>query len=203
MKKYMKLLIALSLSLLMFNSHHLYAQEQVLKYNVRVLGMDVGELTVSERIDNGDTVIEATTDVKVRIVFTYRVRWEQKSIHRGGELLNSSLLTYKKDKLNSSTYLTRERDGYLLEKDEETSFIGNSIKYSGSLLYFHEPSGISELYYEINGEMKPLTSIGDHKYRIIDPANGRESVFEYEDGILQRSSIEHGIATIYTERMPD
>jgi len=196
-------MIVLAVGLFFLAGFNLPAQEQTLKYNIRVLGMDVGVLTVSERIEGGDTIVEALTDVKVRIVFTYKVKYIQKSTHRGGQLWCSSLETYKKDKLNSSTQLTRKGDGYQLEKDEETAYINNMIPYSGSLLYFHEPKGIADLYYEISGEKKPIRPIGDHTYRVIDPENGRESIFEYEEGVLQRSSIEHGIATIYTERLPD
>jgi hypothetical protein len=201
MKTHIKKLLLLAIAIILIQG--LMAQEQTLKYNVRVLGMDVGVLTVSEWIENGDTIVEALTDVKVRIVFSYKVKYVQKCIYRNGELLNSSLLTYKKDRLNSSTYFTRKENGYDLVIDDESSFLDNSIKYSGSLLYFHEPSGIKELYYEISGERKPIASIGAHTYQVIDPDNGRESIFEYEDGKLKRSSVEHGIATIYTERLSD
>jgi len=57
--------------------------------------------------------------------------------------------------------------------------------------------------YEISGEKKPLNRIDDNTYQIIDPNNGRESIYIYEDGILQSSSIEHRMATIYTELLPD
>jgi len=199
----MRTIMITAISLILLSSLSLMAQEQTLKYNIRVLGMDVGVLTVKERIDGRDTIVEALTDVKVRIVFTYKVKYIQKSTHRGGELLCSSLETYKKDKLNSSTQLTRMGSGYRLETDEETAYIDNKIPYSGSLLYFHEPEGIAHLYYEISGEKKPIRSIGGHAYSVVDPENGRESIFEYEGGVLQRSSIEHGIATIYTERLMD
>ena len=203
MKTIMKQIIVLACLILMFIPQGLKAQEKTLNYNIRVLGRDVGILTVSERIEGGDTIVEALTDVNVKIIFTYKVKFVQKSIYRGGELLNSSMLTYKKDKLNSSTSMTKKGNGYALSMDDESSYINNRINYSGSLLYFHEPLGISDLYYEIDGEKKPITALGDHKYQVIDPHNGRESIYEYEDGMLQRSSVEHGIATIYTERLPD
>jgi len=180
-----------------------YAQEQTLKYNIRIMGMDVGVLTVSERFVDGDTIVEALTDVKVRIIFTYRVKYVQKSIYRDGELLRSSLLTYKKDKLNSSTHLIKKEQGYTLVIDDDTTYVPANINFSGSLLYFHEPHDLADLYYEINGEKKPIDRIDESTYLVVDPENGRESVFEYEGGVVQRSSIEHGIATIYTERLAD
>jgi hypothetical protein len=105
--------------------------------------------------------------------------------------------------LNSSTSLTRKGNGYDLVVDDESSFLHNRIKYSGSLLYFHEPLGVKELCYEISGEVKPIAAIGAHTYQVIDPVNGRESIFEYENGKLKRSSVEQGIATIHTERLYD
>ena len=174
-----------------------------MKYNVRVMGMDVGLLTVTEQVRGEDLIIEAITEVRVKIIFTYRVKYIQKSTYHRGELLKSSLLTYKKDKLNSSTYLIRNGDGYNMIKDGDSTFIPRPITYSGSLLYFHEPTDINDLYYEINGMKRPIKRMPSHTYQVTDPENGRESTFVYTDGILQTSSIEHGIATIYTELMTD
>ena len=127
MKTIMKQIIVLACLILMFIPQGLKAQEKTLNYNIRVLGRDVGILTVSERIEGGDTIVEALTDVKVKIIFTYKVKFVQKSIYRGGELLNSSMLTYKKDKLNSSTSMTKKGNGYALSMDDESSYINNRI----------------------------------------------------------------------------
>lgn len=203
----MKILVNISLIILagslILSNNYSYAQERSMKYNVRALGMDVGVLSVTEQVNDQDIIIEAVTDVKVRIVFTFRVQYIQKSLYREGKLHRSSLHTYKKGRLNSSTELISRGNGYTLIKDGDTSFVNSSIEYSGSLLYFHEPANIEELYYEISGEKKPLQQLGNNKYMVIDPKNKRESHYEYEGGILQRSSVEHGLTTIYTERLAD
>ena len=203
MKSFGKILLIIVAMVLLINNNDSYAQERSIKYNVRAMGMDIGVLTVTENVNDNDIIIEAVTDVKVKIVFTFRVQYIQKSIYREGELLKSSLLTFKKGRLNSSTYLSKEGNGYKLIKDGDTSFVDSCIEYSGSLLYFHEPSNINELHYEISGEKKPLQYMGDHKYLVIDPENSRESLFVYKDGILQRSSIEQRLTTIYTELVSD
>ena len=198
-----KNLVMLVAGILILASQFASAQDRTARYNVRVLGKDVGTLSVSEKINGSDLHIYAITDVEVKIIFTYRIRYVQNSTYRNGELLRSSLQTYKKGKVNSSTELIRQGNGYLLVEEGDTTFVNTHIKYSGSLLYFHEPSGVSELYYEISGKKKPIAQTHSNTYQVVDPRNGRESIYEYKNGVLQRSAIEQKLATIYTERLID
>lgn len=196
-------IVAIACCLFLLANPSIFAQSLEASYNIRVLGMDVGKLKVTEERIGNDIIVEAITEVSVRIIFRFRVKYMQNSVYRDGALLQSSILTYKKGKLNSSTHLLREGDGYRLIKDGDTSFVHAKINYSGSLLYFHEPKDITYLYYEFDGVKKPIRKVGDHTYVVKDPRNGRESVFEYKDGVLMSSAIEHRLASIYTERLPD
>ena len=198
-----KRIVAMLFGLAMITSLTGLAQDRIARYNVRVLGKDVGTLTVNETKNGSDLNIYAVTDVEVKIIFTYRVRYVQNSTYRNGELLKSSLQTYKKGRINSSTELIRHGKGYMLVKDGDTTYVDTHIKYSGSLLYFHEPVGVDNMYYEINGEKKPIAQTRSNTYQIVDPENGRESVYEYENGVLQRTAIEQKLATIYTERLSE
>ena len=81
--------------------------------------------------------------------------------------------TSKNGQLNSTIWLKREKDSYLLISEKDTSVIHDLIRYSGSLIYFNEPKGIKKIYKERSAEMRPLEAVGEHTY-IIKDEKGRE-----------------------------
>ena len=173
---------------------------QTVRYNIRVFGMNIGQMTVNQVKTDTCTIVQAISEISVRIIFIYQVKYIQNTTYQFGELYQSSLKTLKKEEVNYDTRITKTEDGYILVKDGDTSRIEDKILYSGGLLYFNEPQNITSLYFEISGDKKPIERIDDHTYCITDPNNGRKSNYEYKDGILKRAVIRHRLATIYVEQ---
>jgi hypothetical protein len=163
------------------------------------MGMDVGKITVKQEKIGNKLTVEAISEVEVRIVFKIKVKYIQTSVYENGQLLTSSLKTYKKDEVNSDTRLTKNGNGYILDKDGETSHVNDVIKYSGSLLYFNEPTNITDLYFEINGEKTTVKPLGNHKYEVTDPHNGNLNEYNYKNGMLTNAVIKHSLANVYLE----
>jgi hypothetical protein len=182
---------------LLFFSISALGQSKTEVFNIGALGMNVGTITVNQQIDGDRLVVEAISQVEVRIVFKFKVKYIQTSIYEKGELVSSSLKTYKKGVINSDTRLTKKGSGYGLEKDGEKSYINDRIYYSGSLLYFHEPISIKNLYFEINGEKTSIENAGLHKYLITDPHNGKKNEYTYKNGVLKQAIIKHSMANVY------
>jgi len=178
----------------------LQAQSKTEIWNIRAMGMDVGTITVNQQRDGDRLVVEAISQVEVRIIFKFKVKYIQTSIYEKGELITSSLKTYKKEKVNSDTRLTKNGNGYILDKDGEISHVKDKIYYSGSLLYFNEPINIKELYFEINGEKTIVEIEETHKYLITDPHNGKKNEYTYKNGVLKNAIVKHNMANVYLER---
>lgn len=168
-------------------------------YNIRAMGMDVGSITVNQETSGDKLIVEAISQVEVRIIFKIKVKYIQTSIYENGELVESSLKTFKKESVNSDTRLTKVEDGYELDKDGKKSFIKDVIKYSGSLLYFNEPKKVTDLYFEINGEKTTVEPLMKDKYLITDPHNGKKNEYNYKNGMLKSAVIKHNIANVYLE----
>jgi hypothetical protein len=180
----------------------LQAQSQTKKevFNIRAMGMDVGKITVNQEKLGNKLTVEAISEVEVRIVFKIKVKYIQTSVYENGELVTSSLKTYKKDEVNSDTRLTKNGNGYILEKDGKVTYVDDIIKYSGSLLYFNEPANITDLYFEINGEKTTVKPLGNNKYEVTDPHNGNQNEYNYNNGILDNAVIKHSLANVYLQR---
>lgn len=175
-------------------------ESQTIKYNIRVMGINIGELTVKQQKTGNDIVIDVVTDVKVKIIFTYQVKFLQHSLYRDGSLMNSHVQTVKNGNINSDTKLTRDGDAYILVKDGDSTLVHEKITYSGSLLYFNEPKQVSLIYKEISGNKSYIKYIENQTYVVTDEKGRVTNRYVYEKGILDRAEIKHTLATIYMER---
>ena len=175
--------------------------EQNAKYQVNVWGMDIGEFSVKqEKGQDGALKVEAVTDVKVKLLFNYQVKYTQQSCYKNGNLLSFHVQTIKNGEVNSDTRLEKTWGGYLLIKDGDSTYVHENITYSGSLLYFNEPSGISSIYKERSGETQQIKCVDRHTYVITDEKDKKTNEYKYKGGILNQAALIHPIATIHLER---
>ena len=191
-----KTILVLLLGILFFTSVSAKTEELATKYNIQMLGVSIGEFSVTQTSKNGNVNIEAITDVKVNLLFSYRIKYVQKTVYKQDILQSSHVETYKNGQLNSTIWLKREKDSYLLISEKDTSVIHDLIRYSGSLIYFNEPKGIKKIYKERSAEMRPLEEVDEHTY-IIKDKKGRElNRYFYENGILQSAKMRHTLGSL-------
>ena len=198
--KYTKYGLGLLIVFLFMASVSAQSTQRTAKYHIRVLGMNIGEYTVTQETKDGDISIKAITDVEVKIIFTYRVKYVQHSLYRNGNLWSCHVQTIKNGKVNSDMRLEKQGELYLLVEDGDSTVIHDHITYSGSLLYFNEPKKVDIMYNERNGEKKTLKCIADHTYVITDEKNNKTNEYHYKDGVLTRAELKHPLAVIHLER---
>jgi len=174
--------------------------DRTAKYRVSVLGMNIGKFTVNQKTMDRDISIEAITDVEVKIIFTYRVKYVHQSSYHNGSLLNSHLQTIKNGKINSDTWLEKQGETYLLTKDGDSTLIHDNIIYSTGLIYFNEPKQVEFLYKEKSGDKRPIKQIADQTYAVLDEKGRITHEYEFKNGILERAEIKHSVANIHLER---
>lgn len=196
----MRYLAGLLFVILLVNSA-VAQEEQSARYNIWVFGMNVGEFTVTQKEKNGNLDIHAVTDVEVKLIVPYRVKFIQNSTYKHGSLANFHVQTLKNGKVNSDTKLEKNGNAYVLVKDGDSTMVNENITFSGSLLYFNEPEGISEVFKERSGEVQKIEKVADHSYLITDEKNRKAHEYSYKDGILQQAELKHPLATIYLKRV--
>ncbi len=184
-----KTILVLLLGILFFTSVSAKTEELATKYNIQMLGVSIGEFSVTQTSKNGNVNIEAITDVKVNLLFSYRIKYVQKTVYKQDILQSSHVETYKNGQLNSTIWLKREKGSYLLISEKDTSVIHDLIEYSGSLIYFNEPKGIKKIYKERSAEMRTLEAVSEHAYLIKDEKGKELNRYFYENGILQSAKM--------------
>jgi len=173
------------------------------KYDLEMLGAKIGEFSVTQKNENGNVEIEAVTDVKLKFLISYRVKYVQNTVYEQGILKSSNVKTYKNGKLNSDMTLKQEKNVYLLIADKDTTVINDSITYSGSLIYFNEPLGIKRLYKERTAEMEPLTRLTEHTYIIRDEKDRELNRYVYKDGVLEYAEMRHAMGMLELKRVKE
>jgi len=169
---------------------------------MRVLGMNIGEFTIIEKNDGESISINAVTDVKVKIIFTYRIKYVQESFHKNGNLWQSHVKAVKDGKVDSDVMLKKHNESYLLLKEnKDSTLIHDNIRYTGSLLYFHEPAQVSSMYKERTGEKGNMKCTGGNTYVLTDEKGRITNEYEYKDGVLEWAKLKHPVANILMKRV--
>jgi hypothetical protein len=188
---------ALLLGILLIMAISARASGRTAKYELRVFGMNIGTFTVTQETTGAEIKTLGVTQVKVKLLFTYRIKYVQNSLYRNGILQYSHVETIKNDELNSDTWLKKQADSYLLVNEKDTTTIDNAINYSGSLLYFYEPLEVPEMYKERTGELNFIKQTGDHTYVSTDQDGKTANEYEYKNGVLTHARLKHPLATIH------
>ena len=86
-----------------------------------------------------------------------------------------------KDYMNTET--TRLTEGYAVKTLKEQSQIkGKTIGYNLCMIYFQEPSGVSEVWSDSFGEFFKIKPAGKNRYELMLPG-GKSSFYTYYKGI--------------------
>lgn len=171
------------------------------KYKIYMLGANIGEFSVTQTNSHGDLNIDATTEVEIKFLFSYRIKYVQNTAYNLGVLQNAHVKTYKNGKLNSTMKMTLNEVAYQLIIDGDTTTINDSVTYSGSLIYFNEPKTATRIFKERNAEMRQIAPAGNHTYIIKDEKGKLLNKYFYEDGILKHATMRHALGNVKLKRI--
>ncbi len=191
-----------------------FAFSQTYRYNIVSNGQIVGKLTATQTIggnkinnsedqkaSGGDQkplsknqkTISIKSEFDVHLFIVVHVEYDMDCKYTDGILVESSVETYKGDNLHSSTKGEKIDDTYKSIRDGDESIHNGAISYSGAMLYFKEPKGITHVFSEIHAIDKPVTEVNTNHFKISDPNTGHTNQYFYKDGILQKAVIDHSL----------
>jgi len=123
------------------------------------------------------------------------LKYKLNCTYKNDELLYSSVTTYVNGAIHSTSKTEKNGAYYTLTKNGHPSKYLNKITFSGALLYYHEPKGLTKIFSEFDNLDKPVKSIGINEYQITNPKNGYLSEYTYKNGILESSTNHHTLLT--------
>lgn len=197
----MKYILCLLVGFFVLTSISANSETLTAKYKIFMLGANIGEFSVTQTNNHGDINIDATTEVKINFLFSYRIKYVQNTVYKQGVLKNAHVKTYKNGKLNSTMWMKLNEREYLLIVDGDTIIINDPITYSGSLIYFNEPKTKTRIFKERNAEMRQIAPAGNHTYIIKDEKGKLLNKYFYDDGILQHATMRHALGNVELKRV--
>ena len=101
----MKYILCLLVGFFVFTSIYANSETLTAKYKIYMLGANIGEFSVTQTNSHENVNIDATTEVKINFLFSYRIKYVQNTVYKQGVLQNAHVKTYKNGKLNSTMWM--------------------------------------------------------------------------------------------------
>lgn len=168
---------------------------QTFNYTVSANNASIGNLTVTKVQSENSTEIEVVCDIKIKLFISIDLKYRLNSTYKNNELVFSSVTVYVNGKIHSTSTAEKNGEYYTLTKDGHSSRYLHKITYSGALLYFIEPKGLTNIFSEFSNSNKSIKSIKNNEYQIVNPKNGHLSIYKYKNGILENTIIHHTLLT--------
>lgn len=173
-----------------------FGQEQTLNYNVLHSGHTVGHMKFQQRKDGDDTFLKIASDVKMKFIFSIQVCIREDAHYSNGKLLSSHVLRMVngKQKADKSTKATDEN--YQVSDNGKIGSINQKqINNNLTLMYLHEPIGLSQIYSDNFQQFVQVKQVESHTYRVNLP-DGNYNYYTYTNGICSKVDIHHSLYTI-------
>lgn len=164
---------------------------QVYERHYEILADDekVGYLIARQKVDGDMTHYEIISQVDARMLVRINLDTEINAGFEDGVLQYSSSTTYLNGNVHSNAELNKQKETYMLRKDEHSLKIFEpEILLSSSKLYFHEPDEETKVFSESEGIIKQIEKTGEKNYTLTTTGNKKEkSVYSYssDQGLYQ------------------
>mgnify|MGYP005666318829 CR=1 FL=1 len=166
---------------------------EVLYFDVVRLDQTIGELRVEKTYRDNLFTYRSYTQVNAHVIKDITVLYEVVVTMKQDFLLSADASVKVNGKIRDHTK-TRWSGGkyHIQSKNEQDKLVSDPIVYPAILLLVKEPINIESSFSEENGDFHVVSSIGDHSYKKYNE-KGRENLYHYQDGQLQRAEIDAGL----------
>ncbi len=176
------------------------ATGQTAKYIISLKGFEVGSQTVTQKVNNGITIVEVTSKATVKLGFTYTVSYHQLAQYDDQRLIESRVIIKKNDEIYSTAHTKWVGDHYRVMQDGKTFQIPGELHFATTLLYFKEPSKEHQrIYSEADCTIKLLEKTAAHSYLVSEPQTNRKSKYTYKNGVLNEAVVDHVLIDFVTK----
>lgn len=178
----------------------LSAQQMV--YEVEVLGMNTGTLTVNRSREGNVTRITMNTEAGMNYLFgKSEASFSSSNIFVNGKLEGSYARNIRDGEEIRFTRLMCSNGTCEIETKEGKGTLEPQPKLCIAAIFFDEPKGVSQVFSEDWGRYLPIKYIGESTYQVTMP-DGKTNDYIYKEGVLEelRSSTPVGKARVRRKR---
>lgn len=149
----------------------------IIKKNSRIGYIDIEKASLDKT-----TTYTLDSEVKVKVIFSFKAIGREKSIYKDDTLIFSSVYRKLNNKVKLNQSLSFINGKYLFKEKNKKEEINIDVINSNLVtLFFFEPVGIQEIYSDKYKKMVKITPIGNSRYKVVLP-NKSTSIYHYEEG---------------------
>ncbi|MEO1451994.1 MAG: DUF6134 family protein [Bacteroidota bacterium] len=176
---------------------HVNAQE-TRTYKISALGKGIGTMQISRTDSGTKRMYHTISKMEVNLLFKeIRISIENRTWYEGNQMIKATNKVIANGKVNSTSLIEWVGNQYVITVDGETKDpIKSPVYHSGSMLYFAQPTGVSQSFAESSGLFMELDDLGEGLYQATDPHNGRHITYAYEGGKVNEVQIKHRLLTV-------
>ncbi len=161
----------------------------------------VGVLTADRKHQGDREVINITSVINTKMVFTIDIRYEMETVFENGVMQQSEVTVYRNGKLKERSLLQREGRRYRCEKDGSVEWLDHpGVTFTSASLYFSPPRGVEEVFSEQYIAFNPIRYEKDGAYRMDPVAKNQPNRYTYQEGQLTEVEIGHWFANLTLKR---
>ncbi|MBU2945287.1 DUF6134 family protein [Zobellia uliginosa] len=163
-----------------------------LHYDIVMKDKVIGSLDTHKRTKGDLTTYESFTSIKTKLLTKIEVDYKYDVAFNKSLLRKAKVSIVVNNKQHAETSTLWKDQQYQIIKNNKESSIQDPIQYTTILMYFKEPKQIKHCYSEQDGTMNTIIPLGNNSYKKIN-ANGKENIYFYKNGTLQKASIDGGL----------
>ncbi len=173
------------------------ATGQTLYYDVVKGSKTLGEMIVV-RTENEDTVTyEIVSDVELRLLFSFRVKYFLEEEFVNGQLTNGRAYNTLNEKMQKQSVVQNDGHRYVINLNGELINIDSPPSdYSVSKLYFEKPTDQNIIFSQQFAEFLPISQTAELTFELESP-EGKNYYHYNADGICDEVKVSRTYATFY------
>ncbi|WP_291726022.1 DUF6134 family protein [Bernardetia sp.] len=169
--------------------------EKSLAYDIVWRKSPVGTLKVTKEHIDSKTYYTSSTNIEMKFIKTFKINYEYDVVYDNQILQTANVDINYNGNQHAQTQTQLKNGEYEVVKDGEVeNTFKATVRYSTISMYFEEPLKLTRCYSEQEGGFNKIIPLGEHKYKKIN-ARGKESIFTYKNGILEKAEIDGGIVS--------
>ncbi|EKB48489.1 hypothetical protein B879_02890 [Cecembia lonarensis LW9] len=174
--------------------------QDVIKYDVSIAGISIGEMVAKKERNGSQTQYELKSQVSFWFFGKINLDYLTHAVYQGRQLINAKM-TSKTNRGDFESNIRWTGDQYKIQssnyKHELDTAIQRPFYYSAAVFYFEEPSQAQEFMAEAYGLPSPIKKVKDY-YEV--NVNGNKNRFYYVNGELDKAVMEFPIKNYVIKR---
>lgn len=158
---------------------------QTSQYGIFFAGKQVGEINASLNRMGEGSKYDVKSSASFKIMWKMYRSNSNMSVFYRSDTLESSISWIKKNgTVEELSKVKRDSDYYICHRHKDGPFkAAPDVTFSTAKLYFHEPTGVKEVYSETYLTKSKLEDQGGHKYKLT-LKDGHVNYYTYSEGEL-------------------